>query len=374
MKLPKYKITIDESYSDGEDLGIQQIAFTSRPAIKVKGMAFSSDIEKKKQFFADETKMRIVAPALIPMEIYRNDEDGEYYVEFTEQEIEIIHSKFMKNLTNSGKFNLEHNDKETVPSYILETWIVQEPLKDKAFSSFGIEVPEGTVMVISQLTDKNYYNSLVENGQTGYSIEGFLGLKLSELINKQKNKTNMKEKLFSKTERALFTVINEVNTYALEVDNTSFNVGEKITHTDKDGITLPISDGQYFLADGSSVFTDGFGTIVLVKPSEGGTTETPTESEVPAEPATPETPAPVAQTELAEVPVEPAPVAEAPKDETKIDEAAIMAILQPKLDEIYQMIADLKVEDTKEDMPMEPAETKMSITDKFSMIQKYIKD
>jgi len=64
--LPIYKITIDPEYSDGEDLGIEQIAFTSNPAIKVKGMAFSQEV---KMLFADDLKYRVTAPAMIPMEI-----------------------------------------------------------------------------------------------------------------------------------------------------------------------------------------------------------------------------------------------------------------------------------------------------------------
>jgi hypothetical protein len=44
------------------------------------GMAFNSQV--KPMIFKDNVKYRIVAPALIPMEIYRkDDEDGkEYYV------------------------------------------------------------------------------------------------------------------------------------------------------------------------------------------------------------------------------------------------------------------------------------------------------
>jgi hypothetical protein len=37
-------------------------------------------------------------------------------------------------------------------------------------------------MVTAQVTDPEYYNKLVEEGQVGFSIEGFLGLKLSEQI------------------------------------------------------------------------------------------------------------------------------------------------------------------------------------------------
>ena len=177
--LPIYKITIDPEYSEnGEDLGIEQIAFTSTPAIKVMGMAFNSQV--KQMIFKDNVKYRIVAPALIPMEIYRkDDEDGkEYYVKFTKEEIEKIHSKFMKDMSNKDLFNLEHDTTETVPAYVLEAWIVDNPTKDKAYSSFGIEVPTGTLMVTAQVTDVEYYNHLVDNDQVGFSIEGYLGMKL----------------------------------------------------------------------------------------------------------------------------------------------------------------------------------------------------
>jgi hypothetical protein len=185
--IPIFKVTIDEEYSDGEVLGIEQVAFTSKPAILVKGMAFNS--HTKVMQFADEPKMRIVAPAMIPMDIYRNDEEGEYYVQFSEQEIETIYSDFMQNLNNKNLFNLEHDAGQTVPAYILESWIVESPREDKAFSSYGIEVPKGTLMLTAQITDKEYYNKLVESEQLGFSIEGFLGLKLNsnQIINNSMN-------------------------------------------------------------------------------------------------------------------------------------------------------------------------------------------
>jgi hypothetical protein len=146
----------------------------------VKGMAFKA---VENFFFKDEPKMRIVAPAMIPMNIYRNDEGEEYFVQFTEQEIENIYSKFMQDLNNQNLFNLEHTEKK-VPAYILEAWIVDNPKEDKSYSTYGIEVPKGTLMLTAQITDKEYYQELVNKDQVGFSIEGFLGLKLSNNINK----------------------------------------------------------------------------------------------------------------------------------------------------------------------------------------------
>ena len=180
--LPIYKITIDPEYSDGEDLGIEQIAFTSNPAIKVKGMAFAN---VTKRFFSDELKYRVTAPAMIPMEIYRRDDEaGEYYVQFEEQTIEQIYVKFMRDLQNRNVFNLEHDPSKEVPAYILEAWIVENPTQDKALTTYGIEVPKGTLMLTAQITDAEYYNKLVKDEQLGFSIEGFLGMKLSNQLTK----------------------------------------------------------------------------------------------------------------------------------------------------------------------------------------------
>lgn len=181
--LPIYKITIDPEYSDGEDLGIEQIAFTSNPAIKVRGLAFEN---VAKRFFSDSLKYRVTAPAMIPMEIYRRDDDGEYYVQFDEQTIEQIYVKFMKDLSNRNVFNLEHDQSKEVPAYILEAWIVENPTQDKALTTYGIEVPKGTLMLTAQITDVDYYNQLVKDEQVGFSIEGFLGMKLSKHL-KQNN-------------------------------------------------------------------------------------------------------------------------------------------------------------------------------------------
>lgn len=332
MNLPKYKITIDEAYGDGEDLGISQIAFTATPAIKVKGMAFSSN---EKRYFADHIKMRIAAPALIPMEIYRCDEDGEYFAEFTEAEIERLTSKFMANLTNSGKFNLEHKEGDVAPAYILEAWIVNDPIADKAKSTFNIDVPKGTLMIVSQVTDLDYYNQLVANGQVGFSIEGFLGLKLSEQIEKHKNKYTMENKPTSLPEGTKFEV---------------------------DGIKYIVKDGK--------VMTEALEEAVVADTTEAQMA-LPLE-EVPAEEL------PIEEMAVEPV-VEPVAVVE-PVVATPTampTEAEILAIVQPKLDEIYKMIADLKAEHAGMMIPeveVELTKTKMSIHDRFSQVMKISKE
>jgi hypothetical protein len=312
--IPIYKITIDPEYSDGEELGIEQIAFTSTPAIITKGLAFD---EHKKLFFSDELKYRVVAPAMIPMEIYRNDEnDEEYYVQFTAETIEQIHSKFMQDLSNRNVFNLEHDTDKTVPAYVLEAWIVEDPKKDKAYSSYGIEVPKGTLMVTAQVTDKDYYNELVKNEQIGFSIEGFLGLKLSNQLN---NKYSMNK--------------------------------------------LP--DGEHLIDGKIYVVVDG--EIIEIKDAPVVEEEAMTE-EIALE------------TVVEEEVIEETPATEEMAIDPAADAEAILAIVQPVIDEqinaIIAMIADLRnhMEEvmSEGEEVVEVEATKLTQHDKFSMVSKFL--
>jgi hypothetical protein len=319
--IPTYQITIDPAYAEnGEDLGIEQIAFTATPAIKVKGMAFSA--QAKPLFFSDELKYRITAPALIPMEIYRFDEDSkeEYNVKFSKEEIEKIHGKFMQQMVNRDLFNLEHDQSQTVPAYVLEAWIVDNPKQDKAYSSFGIEVPEGTLMVTAQVTDKEYYAELVSQEQIGFSIEGYLGMKLNEQKQSQIN-----------------TQMNE-----LMLPDGEHIINEKI-YIVKDGKVVEVKDVEKVEASEEVALED---TVI----------EEEVTAEVPAE-----------ETTMA---IDPAADAE-----------AILAIVKPAMDEqmnaLLAMIADLKNQ-LEEALSVEVEEevltegVTLSAHQRFSSVNKFI--
>ena len=328
MDRPVYKITIDEQYSDGQDLGVEMIAFTNKPAIKVKGLAFNSHAVAP-MTFSDSVKMRIVAPAMIPMNIYRQDEDGEEYdVQFSAEVIEQIHAKFMLNLQNKDIFNLEHDQEEKVPAYILEAWIVDSPETDKAFTTYGIEVPKGTLMLTSQITDREYYDTLVESGQVGYSVEGFLGMKLSEQL-----KLN----------------------------------------------TMKLPDGEHMIEDKIYVVKDG--EVIEIKdvpaPADAPAADAPPAEQMSADvPA--EQDAAAADAAAAE---EPAPVEEQMAIDPAVDTEAILAIVAPLLEEhmnaVIKMIADLKnqLEESlaAETTAEEAAPMEMSSHEKFKEFVKFSK-
>jgi hypothetical protein len=243
--LPVYEVVID----DNIETGIDMIAFTVNPAIQFKGLAFS---EHKNLWFEDNLKKRITAPAMIPRTIYRNDGGEEYYVEFTKETIEKLHARFMESIakgTAPVAFNIEHNQNDPVPAYILEAWIVEDSLIDKSYSKFGMSVPVGTLMITAQITDDTYYNNIVKNDQLGFSIEGLFGL---YSINK-KNNIQMEEMKLPDGEYTVgdkcYVVVDGVVTEIKEYEDEDYSLpGEdEVCCTSKPG--LPVKEEEEYTSE-----------------------------------------------------------------------------------------------------------------------------
>ncbi len=435
MALPRYNITIDPQ-NDGEEdiLGLSQIAYTSTPAIITKGVYFNEI--KKEMAFTDTLKLRVAAPAMIPgLPIYRKDDEmGEYEVVFSKEVIEQLREKFM---ANKGKeiFNLDHNQSLQADSFILDSWITGPSASDPSFTKYGIEVPEGTWFVVSQFTDKEYFQKeIIEKDRTGYSIEGLLNLafakfnkeeqfesyndypeqvkenakialrwveengwgdcgtavgkaranqlangeniteetigrmaaferhrqnsdkelgdgcgrlmwlswggdegiewaqrKLEQINNNKQEKTNMKNEmnlneLVSKLKEFGYELKLETAKLAdgTEITVSKLEVGAEVTVLDENGSMVPVFDGEHLLADGQTVVTVD-GKITEIKPKAEEMTE-----EVIAEDVVEDVVAPV------------------------MDEAKILELIQPKLDELYLIIAELKTKiDAKPEVEVE---------------------
>jgi hypothetical protein len=302
-KLPRYEISIDPKDSqDGEKLGITQVAYTDDPAIITKGLAFNG----KKMKYSDELKMRVAAPALIPnLPIYRFDEEfGEYEVIFSKETIEELRADFMLN-KGSVVFNLDHDATKEAPSYILDSWITGDPKTDPSFTKYGVELPEGSWFVVSQFTDKDYFQSeIIDKDRAAYSIEGFLGLALSKI--KQKLKTEKMEE------------------NVLMLPDGEHTIGEKV-YVVENGVIIEIKDD-----------------VVLEEKVEEKVEEvevelTDDEDEVDDKKVIDEI---ALEVELAEDEVVEEVVEEEITDEQV--NAEIFKLMQPKFDEIYLVIAELK--------------------------------
>lgn len=179
-----------ESYGE-ENMGVEQIASVDDPAILKKGVAFNSQKKLigsfssvKNQFgcFLNEEKRIVAAPVMIPdVRMFRNWEatdpielrnqyDG-YDVMFKEAEIRKQQENFMRRKIQN-QFNDMHTDK-IIESFIIETWIIEDPETDKS-KIYGIEgLTKGTWFALAKFDDINYWNQEVKkNGKNGFSIQG----------------------------------------------------------------------------------------------------------------------------------------------------------------------------------------------------------
>jgi len=249
-KLPRYQISMDPSLSDGEKLGMKAVAYTGDPAIMVKGVAFNA----KKLKFTDAIKGRVAAPVLIPdMPIYRRDESGEYEVVFSKEVIEKLYEDFMLNKEKSV-FNLDHISTEVAPSFILESWITTEPSKDKSFTKYGIELPEGSLFFVSQFTDLDYFKKeIIEKDRAAYSIEGFLGMQLKSI----KNKMNT-QKFVSATTTSGLVISTDAEAMAEGVEVYTMDGENKVA----------VPDGEYTLENGTMVTIAEGKITAITEPTE----------------------------------------------------------------------------------------------------------
>lgn len=129
-------------------------------------------VDAKKMLFANEDEKILIGPVAIPgIEIIRKDENGDpYYVRFTKEVVAKMSEKFMKELRND-QTNIEHEEKKA-GTYIMESWLVEDPEHDKINIKYGFNLPEGTWVAKMRVTDEKVWKAVKEGKLNGFSIEG----------------------------------------------------------------------------------------------------------------------------------------------------------------------------------------------------------
>lgn len=123
--------------------------------------------------FSMEEKM-VVGPAMVPdkMIIRRNEITGEvYYVYFTEETIKKLQQKFMLEKL-LDKTNIEHGRKFLNGVSVVESWIVDDPKKDKQ-QVFGMDYPKGTWMISMKIEDDAIWQKVKDGKLNGFSVQGY---------------------------------------------------------------------------------------------------------------------------------------------------------------------------------------------------------
>lgn len=164
-KIKKYKVGLDsETY---------KISMVSEPAIEVDYVALSKEKEVELKLSSDERHI-CYGPALIPnIDIYRNNGEQEFYINFTEQSIVKMSQEFLKNY-KQHEVNLQHEDNAD-EVFVCESWIVEDPYKDKA-NALGFNVPSGTWMIGMKVNNIEVWDRVKSGELKGFSVESAIHL------------------------------------------------------------------------------------------------------------------------------------------------------------------------------------------------------
>lgn len=162
--LPLYRLVITDNEEGDEE--VDYVALVEYPAIQKNFVAFNN----RMKFIANEEQRIVSGPLMIAeLPIYRRDEEGEYYVVFTGEEIKKIVQRFFKK-GYQAKVNLEH-DKAVDGVYMFESYIID--------TERGINPPKG----FEDISNGSWFGSFkVDNDKIwdevkagtfkGFSVEG----------------------------------------------------------------------------------------------------------------------------------------------------------------------------------------------------------
>jgi hypothetical protein len=165
--MKKYEL----KYTKGET-GVFRISTVESPAVGATLVMF--DNETKLMEFQDDEKQIIYSVAMRPnMLILRKNINGEpAMVFYSEETVADLQQNFFKNNSHNGA-TINHDKNIRNDIYAFESWIVQDPQKDKA-TLLGMAVEKGD-WVLGQKVDNLEVWQDIKNGKLqGFSIEAYL--------------------------------------------------------------------------------------------------------------------------------------------------------------------------------------------------------
>lgn len=310
--------------------GIWNLSLVADPAIQVEMMKFDNDVRQDWKFSSEEKRI-IVSPVVIPNQyIWRNDIQGSKgWVFFSEETIEKLQQNFAKEKYGHNS-SIEHA--EVIDNvYVTESWIVTDPLNDKANALGFKDIKKGTWFVSQKIDNDEVWEKCKDGTFAGISIDAMLGSK--RVTDSIKFNTNKKTNI--KMDRKTITdiIAEAISKVALAADLQEFKVSDTLSYFASNldlGSIVTNDAGEMvidtaFEIDGVKYLTDNMGALI----------------EVPAVEADKELELEVADVELEDVVAEVPPVDELQELKDKVTE------LEAKITEQELVIADLETKNVK---------------------------
>ena len=159
------ELIIDEQV---EDDGINAISLVESPAIEENFVALNKHKVEFKTI--NDEKRIIIGLALVPNKlIYRRKGDYEYNIVFSKETVRKASELYLKRLNNNNT-TLEHKVTTSGVS-VIESWIVEDPEKDKS-ALYGLNAVEGAWVVTMKIDNDEVWQDVKEGKYLGLSIEG----------------------------------------------------------------------------------------------------------------------------------------------------------------------------------------------------------
>lgn len=158
--LPLYTVSI----KDVED-GIFRMSIVDTPAVDSEFLCFSK--EEKPIYYFNKEKQIITGIALrADYPIYRQNDEGGFYVVFTAKDIEEISQKFMKEKL-LDVVNINHTGNNINDIYLIESYILSDENKPSYFK----DIKNGSWVVSYKVENKEIWNQIIKGNLKGFSVE-----------------------------------------------------------------------------------------------------------------------------------------------------------------------------------------------------------
>lgn len=178
--IPLYDLDIDENTG----LIMDKFSFVKVPAHMKKAQAFADT----KMFFANDDLQEIMGVMIqADIQIYRRDDEGEYFVRFPKETVRKIRQQVMdKGYNNSA--SKYHDDEHEIDVVMTDSFIIDERKGIKVPDAFKDQkINEGSWIASFYIKDRKDYVEIRDGGY-GMSIEGFFSHKLVEMRKQAKLK------------------------------------------------------------------------------------------------------------------------------------------------------------------------------------------
>ena len=179
-KLPVFKLYISDNETD--DAEVNFVSLVDKPAIQRDFQVFA---DAQRFDIQDEDQHIVTGPAMIPnAPIYRNDDNGQYYVVFEPETINKIAYRFFKKGYQANINIMHEQGSVATDSVFYESWVVDRKKGKQPLAAFK-DLPDGTWFLTAKINDPEVWAKIKSGEYKGFSVEGLFDYKQVGAINEE---------------------------------------------------------------------------------------------------------------------------------------------------------------------------------------------